>query len=197
MMGAVWLVFGARLRRYWRSWLLLSVLVAIVGGFVLAAAAAGDRTDAAFPRYVASHGYDAIVYTTERLPQLARQREVAQVVPVQMPFYGQPTCSCGRRIEQGAFSVREVPSADLRRVAKLVAGRMPDPSSRVEALVSFTLRRDYGVRLGTVITLPMAAASQRQAVFNAMAGGPVPKPAGPVIAVRVVGIVAAENEFPS
>jgi hypothetical protein len=37
------------------------VLITIVGGFVLAATAAGRRTDSAFPRYVASHGYDAIV----------------------------------------------------------------------------------------------------------------------------------------
>jgi len=72
---------------------------------------------------------------------------------------------------------------------------MPDPSSPVEALASFTLQRDYGVRLGTVITLPMAAASQREAVFKALAGGPIPKPAGPRMAMRVVGIVAAENEF--
>ena len=119
------------------------------------------------------------------------------MTPVQMPFYGHPRCSCGRRINEGAFSIREVPAAGLRRVAKLVAGRMPDQSSPHEALASFTLQRDYGVRLGTVISLPMAAASQWRAVFSAMAGGPVPKPAGPTIAVRVVGIVAAENEFPS
>ena len=120
---------------------------------------------------------------------------MAQVVPVQMPFYGQPGCSCHRTINNGAFSVREIPLTSLGRVAKLVAGRMPDPSSPLEALASFTLQRDYGVRLGTVITLPMAAASQRQAVFNALAGGPIPKPAGPRMAMRVVGIVAAENEF--
>jgi hypothetical protein len=46
-MGAVWLVFGAKLRRHWRSWLLLTVLIAIVSGFVLAATAAGNRTDSA------------------------------------------------------------------------------------------------------------------------------------------------------
>jgi hypothetical protein len=51
-MGAVWLVFGAKLRRHWRSWLLLSLLIAIAGGFVLAATAADRRTDSAFPRYV-------------------------------------------------------------------------------------------------------------------------------------------------
>jgi hypothetical protein len=193
-MGAVGLVFGAKLRRHWRSWLLLTVLIAIVSGFALAATAAGDRTDSAFPRYVASHGYDAIVYGFQPLPKLP---EVAHVTAVQMPFYGTPRCSCGRHIEQGAFSIREVPAVDQHRVLKLVAGRMPDQSSPAEALVSFTLQRDYGVGLGTVFTLPMAAASQWPAVRKAMAGeGPPPKPTGPVITVRVVGIVAAENEFP-
>jgi hypothetical protein len=196
-MRAVWLVFGARGRRHWRSWLLLSSIIAVVSGFVLAAAAAGGRTDSAFPRYVASHGYDAIVYSVQPLPQLARLPEVARVTPAQMPFYGQPRCSCGRRISAGAFSVRELPAAGLRREAKLVAGRLPDPSSPTEALVSFTLQRDYGVRLGTVITLPLAAPSQRQAEFSALASGRVPRPDGPVMTVRVVGIAAAENEFPS
>ena len=193
-MRAVWVVLVAGFRRQWRSWLLLSLLIAVASGFVLASTAAGRRTDSAFPRYVASHGYDAIVYTVQPLPKLP-QDVVAQVVPVQMPFYGQPGCSCHRTINNGAFSVREIPLTSLGRVAKLVAGRMPDPSSPLEALASFTLQRDYGVRLGTVITLPMAAASQRQAVFNALAGGPIPKPAGPRMAMRVVGIVAAENEF--
>ncbi len=196
-MGAVWLVFGAKLRRYWRSWLLLTVLIAIVSGFVLAATAAGDRTDSAFPRFVARHGYDAIVYTDKALPQLARQPGVAEAVTVRMPFSGQPRCSCGRQIDVSLFAVREVPANSLHRVVKLVSGRMPAPSSAVEGLASFTLERDYGVHPGTVITLPMAAASQQEAVFKALAGGPVPKPEGPVMAVRVVGIVAAENEFPS
>jgi ABC-type lipoprotein release transport system permease subunit len=196
-MRAVWLVLAAEFRRRWRSWLLLGLLIAVASGFVLASTAAGRRTDSAFPRYVASHGYDAIVYTVQPLPQLGRQDEVAQVTPVQMPFAAQPGCSCHRQIDWSAFSVREVPPASLGRVAKLVAGRMPDPSSPVEALASYTLQRDYGVRLGTVISLPMPAASQRQAVFNAMNGGPIPKPAGPTMAMRVVGIVAAESEFSS
>jgi putative ABC transport system permease protein len=196
-MRAVWLVFGAKLRRYWRSWLLLTVLIAIVSGFVLAAVAAGDRTDSAFPRYVASHGYDAIVYTVKPLPDLARLPGVAQVTTVTLPFAGQPRCSCGHRINYGQFAVREVPAGALHRTVKLVAGRLPDQSSRTEGLASFTLQRDYGVRPGTVITVPLAGASQREAVFKALAGGPAPKPAGPVIAVRITGIVAAENEFPS
>jgi len=196
-MGAVGLVFGAKLRRYWRSWLLLTMLIAIVGGFVLAATAAGDRTDSAFPRYLARHGYDAIVYTSPGQGRLASQPEIAQVVRVPMPFYDRPRCSCGHQIDPGLFAVREVPAAALPQIVKLVVGRLPDQSSPAEALASFTLQRDYGVRPGTVITLRMAGASQRDAVFKAMAGGPVPKPSGPVMALRVVGIAAAENEFPS
>ena len=196
-MRAVWLVLVAGFRRQWRSWVLLGLLIAVASGFVLASTAAGRRTDAAFPRYVVSHGYDAIVYTVKPLPTLGSDPEVAHVTPVQMPFYDPPLCSCHRRISAGSFSVREVPTASLGRVAKLVSGRMPDPSSPFETLASFTLQRDYGVRLGTVITLPMAGASQRAAVFKALAGeGPAPKKAtGPRMAMRVVGIVAAENEF--
>ena len=68
-MRAVWLVLVAGFRRQWRSWVLLGLLIAVASGFVLASTAAGRRTDAAFPRYVVSHGYDAIVYTVQPLPK--------------------------------------------------------------------------------------------------------------------------------
>src|SRR6201986_760602 len=112
-MGAVWLVFVVRRPRHWRSWLLLPLLIAIVSGFALAATAAGRRTDAAFPGYVARYGDDAIVYTDTPLPQLARRPGVTRVVPIQMPFYGQPRCSCGHQIDVSSFAIREVPADDL------------------------------------------------------------------------------------
>ena len=195
-MRAVWVVLVAGFRRQWRSWLLLSLLIAVASGFVLASTAAGRRTDSAFPRYVASHGYDAIVYTVQPLPKLAAGRGVAgnadpdavlRAARVLLPPPDQP----GRFLRPGG------PADGLGRVVKLVSGRMPDQASLHEALASFTLQRDYGIGPGTVIRLPMAAASQRRAVLKALAGGPVPKPAGPTIALRVVGIVAAESEFPS
>ena len=55
-MRAVWLVLVAGFRRQWRSSVLLGLLIAVASGFVLASTAAGRRTDAAFPRYVASLG---------------------------------------------------------------------------------------------------------------------------------------------
>jgi ABC-type lipoprotein release transport system permease subunit len=187
---------AARARRFWRAWLLLAVLVALGTAVVLAAVTAGRRADSAFPRFAAAHGYDAVVYANGPLP-LARLPGVARTVPIQAPFYGQPWCSCGRTIDTGSLAVREVRPADLSRMVKLVAGRMPDQANPNETLASYTMQRDYGIGPGTVIRLPMAGANQWAAIQQAMNGGPQPKPTGPVIAVRVVGIVAAENEFPS
>src|ERR1700722_11983729 len=196
-MGAILLVLTARARRYWRSWLLLGLVVGTGTGFVLAAVTAGRRADSAFPRFAASHGYDAIVYSVQPLPKLGTLREVSQVTPIRAPFHGQPWCSCGRQINQGDFAIREVPAAALGRVVKLVSGHMPDQASVHETLASFTLQRDYGIGPGTVIRIPMAGASQWGAALKSLGGGPTPKPTGPTIVLRVVGIAAAENEFPS
>ena len=195
-MRAIWVILAARSRRYWRAWLVLTLLVTIGTGLVLAAVTAGRRADSAFPRFVAAHGFDAIVYASSPLP-LAQVPEVAQAVEMRGPFYGQPGCSCGRVIDQGSLAVRELPPAALARVVKLVAGRMPDQSDPGEILASFTMQRDYGIGPGTLIRLPMAGASQWPAIQAAMNGGPPPKPDGPVITARVTGIVVAENEFPS
>ena len=197
-MGAVRLVFRARLRGHWRAWLGLSLLVALVSGLVMAAAAAGQRTDQAFPRYLDQHGYDAIVYTVTPRPQLQHLPEVAAATPVALPFYGPPTCSCRSiQVDANNFTVREVAPAELPRVAKLVAGRMPDQSAPDQALASFTMARDNGVQVGTRIRIPLYAPSQQAAAFASLAGAAPPKARGPVITLTIVGIAAAELEFPS
>ena len=93
-MGAVLLVFRTELRPRWRSWLILVVLIAVVGGLALAAVAAGRRTASAFPRFVAAHGYDVYIYNDKPLPGLARLPGVASVTTIVIPGYGQPTCAC-------------------------------------------------------------------------------------------------------
>ena len=197
-MGAVRLVFRARLRGHWRAWLGLSLLVALVSGLVMAAAAAGQRTGQAFPRDLDQHGYDAIVYTVTPRPQLQHLPEVAAATPVALPFYGPPSCSCRSiQVDQNNFTVREVPPAELPRVAKLVAGRMPSQSAPDEALASFTMARDNGVRVGTTIRIPLYAPSQQAAAFATLAGARPPRALGPVITLKIVGIAAAELEFPS
>jgi hypothetical protein len=195
---AIWIILAARSRRQWRGWLLLTLLVTVGTGLVLSAVTAGRRADSAFPAYVAAHGYDAIVYTDRPL-KLATLPNVTQVVDIRGPFYGQLSCSCGKQIDQSKLGVREVPPAALSRMVKLLGGRMPDQSDPDEVLASYTLQRDYGIGPGTVIRIPMSAASQWPQIQQAINGeGPPPaKALGSVITLRVTGIVAAENEFPS
>ena len=55
-MGAVWLRLRAELRHQWRAWLALAVLLGVIGGIALTAAAGARRTDTAYPRFLrASH----------------------------------------------------------------------------------------------------------------------------------------------
>jgi len=195
--GAVAVVLHARLRQQWRSWLALAALVALVGGFVMAAAATGRRTAAAFPDFVARHGYDAIVYSGHPLPGLARIPQVALVTPIRAPFAFPGRCaSCRKPIDSGSFGVFEVAPGGLSRVVKLLSGQMPDQSSPDEVLASYTLARDNGVRLGSVIEVLTPTPAQVRLAQKE--GRPnVSNAAVPRRSLRVVGLVVAENEFPA
>ena len=192
-MGAVRLAFRCELRRRWRAWVAVAVLISVVGGIVLAAAVAGRRTESAFPQFVAAHGFDADVYATRPLPTLASLPGVSSVAELRGPDNGQPVCDCTHPINPTDFGVI-VTSSETGRVLKLVSGKMPDPSSPDQVLASFTLQQD-GVHLGTVIRVPFYSRSQASALENATSAPP--KPDGPDVALRVVGFEATEFEFPS
>jgi len=189
--GAVWLVFGAELRRRWRSWLILVVLIAVVGGLVLAASAAGRRATA-FPRFVAAHGYDVSVFNFTPIPGLAHAVDVATVTRAAVAFNGNLACACGRGINDASVSFLGLSPSGLDHVTKLVAGRMPDQSSPDEVLASVSLEQDFGVHVGTVVRTRFYTAEQiQQFVANENV-----KPSGPSMTFHVVGIETAENEFP-
>jgi hypothetical protein len=194
-MGAVTMVLRARLRQHWRSWLALSGLVALVGGLVIASAAAGRRTAAAFPGFVARHGYDAVVYSGRPHPELARFPQVAHLTQALLPFVVNPTCaSCRKKIDDGSFAIFEVTPRELPRMVKLVSGRMPNQSNPHEVLASYTLARDNGVRLGSVIKASSLSKAQLPLTTNPTPGA---RPAGPLLSLRVVGFVVTEDEFPA
>jgi hypothetical protein len=189
---AVLLAFRAEMRRRWRSWLAIALLISVVGGFVLAAAAAGRRTETAFPRFVAAHGFDAVVYANLPVPKVAELPGVTSFTQLVVPYSGEQTCACVHPINAINLGVVSVTG---RSPFNLVSGHLPDPSASDQVLASFTLQQDYGVQLGTVIHVPFYASSQVSAVNNAT--GAPPQPAGPTVALRVVGFEATETEFPS
>ena len=188
------MVFWAQLRHRWRAWLAVAILISVVGGVVMAAVAAGRRTESAFPAFVAAHGYDAEVYSTQPAPKIPRLPEVSAATVAFGPDSGQPTCACKYPLNPSQFGVVVLP-ANGRPAFNLVSGRMPEPSNPHEVLASYTLQQDEGVRLGTVIHVPFYAPSQLSAYNSAT--GTLPKPAGPTVALRVVGFEATEFDFPS
>ena len=113
-MRAVVLMLRGRLRQYWKSWLALSLLVAVAGGFVLAALVAAHRTATALPGFVARHGDNVVAYSPRPLPQLARLPDVASVTQVIAPYAAGPVCrSCRKPIDPGNFLVNEVPPGGI------------------------------------------------------------------------------------
>jgi ABC-type lipoprotein release transport system permease subunit len=185
------MVLRGRLRQHWKAWLALSVLVAVAGGFVLAATAAARRTAAAFPEFTARHGYDDIAYSGQPLPQLSRVPNVRSVTPVPAAFPGALRCeSCRKPIDADNLLINEVPPRELPRMVMLLSGRMPRQSDPGEVLASFTLAQENGARVGSVIRAQLASLAQ-------LHGGPADRSPAMNPALRVVGIVAAESEFPS
>ncbi len=192
-MAVLRVLFRAEFRHRWRSWLLLSLLIGLVSGLVLAGVVAARLTATAFPRYVAAHGFDAAAYTEGPVPKFADLPDVAAAVQVPSLGVGSAHCACSRPIDLFHFGLFEVSPKDLPRVVKLVAGRMPNQSDPDQVLASYTLQRDNGVRIGSVIHVHLDAASQRaEAETNAIVDA-----TGPRVALRVVGFEAAEQEFPS
>jgi len=188
------MAFRAKLRLRWRSWLAVAVLISVVGGFVLAAIAAGRRTEAAFPQFVATHGFDTEVYAIHPVAEVAKLPGVVSATLLVSPDAGQPTCACTHPINPTNFGVIIPPQAG-RSPFQLVSGRLPDPATPDQVLASFTFQKDYGLHLGSVIRVPFYASSQASAYNNAT--GTPPKPKGPTLDLRIVGFEAAEFEFNS
>ncbi len=193
-MRSVGMVFLAQLRHRWRSWLAIAFLISIVGGVIMAAAAAGRRAESAFPAFVAAHGFDAEIYATQPAPEIARLPGVSTVTAAFGPDNGEPICACTHPLNPSYFGLLVLP-AKGKPAFNLVSGRLPEPSNPYEVLASYTLQQDEGVRLGTVFHVPFYAPSQSSAYNTAT--GAQPKPTGPTVPLRVVGFEATEFDFPS
>jgi hypothetical protein len=161
---------------------------------VLAAAAAGRRTEYAFPRLVATHGFDTLVYSTLPVPQLAKLPQVSAVTKAVGPDNGQATCACTHPINPNEFGVIVIEPGGISPF-KLVSGHLPNPLAPDQVVASFSLQQDYGLHLGSVIHVPFYALSQLSAYNNAT--GALPRPTGPNVTFHVVGFEAADFEFPS
>jgi hypothetical protein len=194
-MQAVQLVYRAELRRRWKSWVALALLVSLAGGTVLAATVAGQRTSAAFPAFVAHYGYDAVVFSSKPEPRMASLPEVSAVDELQL-FQNSNLSFANKVVPAADVSVLGLPTASSFPVTKLVAGTLPAASQPNDVVVSFTLAQQFGLHIGSILAVPFYAPAQFDAVLNSNISGTIPT-RGPTLRLAVVGIEADLLAFPS
>jgi hypothetical protein len=192
-MAFLGLMLRSGLRQRWKSWLALSLLTAVVVGVVLAGAQTARRTSTAWSRYEAAYGFDTFAFSANPIHDASSLPGVVATVRITSPAPGPPRCdTCTGQINDNDFSIQEVSPAQLTKLVKLESGRLPDQSEPEEVLASESLV-PLGVHIGTVIHVPLASSAQRPEVLSSANI----TPRGPTVTLRVVGIEAAEFEFPS
>ena len=73
-MTAAWTVFRAGVRRRWRAWVALALLIGLFGAVVTALAAGARRTDSAYPRLLTwSRAPDVMIYTADQASATLRE----------------------------------------------------------------------------------------------------------------------------
>lgn len=155
------------LRQRWRSWLALSLLVAIAGGAVMLAVADARRTDTAYERFLrASTASDIVVSpmgsgfpgyypALAHLPGTVAEGEVAGLTAFPVDRHGRPEViapplvylaaddNYGRRLDR----------------PKLLSGRMARPERADEIVVDQTAARAYDVGVGSRLNLAVPLTS--------------------------------------
>ena len=143
-MAVIRMLARAESRQRFKSWLVLVLLVALVSGLVLAAAAAGRRTSSAFPRFVAAHGFDIATYNDTPDRRIANLPEVASSINVRSVANGTPHCACSRQVKGSDLTVQEVGRDALPRLVKLIAGRLPHATPPTRSSPPFPSRATLG-----------------------------------------------------
>jgi FtsX-like permease family/MacB-like periplasmic core domain len=192
-MTPVWLSLRAGLRRGWRPWLALALLLGVMGGVVLTAAAGARRTDTAYPRLlswanasdvqilptnVASPGYFRALRS---LPQVSAMSSVIllnfaiKIHGHYLPYnhvsvYASPDGRLGTSIDR----------------VKILTGRFPNPADPRSAVIDQQMAADQHVAPGGTIRLFV--------VPNDRHGNPLLSRAFPV-AFHVAEIGVFDNEI--
>ncbi|MGA2805121.1 MAG: FtsX-like permease family protein [Acidimicrobiales bacterium] len=189
-MGAIWIVFCAELQHRWRSWLALTILVTLVGGTVLGAVAAGRRTASAFPRFLARYGYDVQAFNFPGpLPAAVASLPDVSAIYYEVSYDNGNMATDGHIVPANDAYISGLPWHEMS-TTKLVAGRLPTAAD--EILAGFTMEQQFGVHIGSIVTVPFYSLAQVSAVEN----GNQP-PRGARVSFRVVGIEANVTDFPS
>jgi hypothetical protein len=186
-MGTLGLIAGNDLRRRGRSVLLVALLVGIVGGFTMSAAAGARRTGSALRRFQTSSRAADIELdgepTAGQLHALTRVPGVAALATLRAYGLVLPAAP-------GFESIRAPLDAAFGTTvdrARLVEGRAANPAVVDEVTIGEGVADRLGLHVGSFIDAESYSPRQVMATLSGTAD--VGSPAGPRTRLRVVGIV--------
>ncbi len=205
-MGHLGYRLRAEIRQAWRGAVVVAVLLALLGGVVLASVAGARRTASAYPRLLRAtnapdllvspfgdEGYDATGAYAD-VAALAEVRRTGAIAGIPLlPVAGTPTAEL-TRVDNSVMSPVGIAMAPLddqayRTVGRpaIVDGRLPEPDVLDEALITRRVATATGLRVGD--RLDMALGSEETTGNGLLA---IPG-TGEALRITVVGI----GEFPS
>lgn len=193
-MSAVWMRVRSELRARWLATLGLALLVGVVSGAAIAAAAGARRTDSAYPRFLAKYGVfhaevssggnpqtDQIFDEIAHLPQVAatsRSSLFSATLTARGHTVSFPDVFVIADHEAEGFGSDSV---------KVLRGRVADPEAVDEAVVGYAFAERLGLRPGDAMTLAVAPSEG--------VGGPPDTRKTETQRLRLVGVVAMVGGF--
>ncbi|MEW9529707.1 FtsX-like permease family protein [Microbispora sp. NPDC049125] len=186
-MGFLGAWLALELRRRWRMWLALTLLVAFALATVLTAVAGARRGAGALDRLRAvTRPADALVSNQDPDLDWNRVRALPGVEAVA------PYAITGLHIDDMPFNWLCVPPVDdamwrdLERPVVL-AGRLPDPRRADEVVVQWRFTRLYGKGVGDTVRIQLNTPEKVDLVADA--GGAMQGGQGPTVTATIVGII--------
>jgi ABC-type lipoprotein release transport system permease subunit len=157
-----------RAQRTWlRSWVSLALLLAVVGGAVLAVGAAARRTDTAYPRFIAaSNTSDVFIGGNDILPlgtpepYFAAMERLPQVQEAGVAYFLVAGMSVPGRQEPLTIDIYQpIGLPDDARYSrtidtfKVLSGRLPDANRADEVSISFPFADNLHLHVGDRLTV--------------------------------------------
>jgi hypothetical protein len=189
-----WYWARTELRRRWRAWLAIGLLVGIGGGLAMGSIAGARRTDSAYPRFLAEADPPDLVLDPDFEVDGDRFLDAVEALPGVVGRSDARAVALGEVVD-GEVDISAmgstIASVDGDRYyrrdrVRVLEGRMPDPTSTDEVLISHTAAaegRGVGDRIDYAIL-------DVESVFGALESGDpvVPATAGEPLTVEITGI---------
>ena len=193
-MGSMWLALRADLRVRWRAMAGLALLLGLIGGVVLTAAAGARRTDTAYPRLLqwARAAQVVVVPTGNGLPSayftaLGRLPQVASMSTTGLYQAVLPTHRGQQLVPVQTMSSPDRALGISADRVKILAGRLFSPRAAGQAMINQKLADAEHLRPGGLLHLLLVPNNPRT-------GNPEPQLASPR-AFRVSAVVTFDTQI--